>query len=104
MKITKTAFALILIMGLSWSPCVVTAQNQNELPPGTQKKMERSGELPYGMQRKYKKGEILDRKVFEQSFIIEPENRYGVVGISVDNKTIRVIRSTREIVDIVDSK
>ena len=104
MKPIKMLLVFILLLGLMQNSAVAKTDSGKDLSPGLQQKVGRGGELSPGWNKQYRKGEILDRQTCDQSFIVEPENRQGVIGIQVGDKVLRVIRSTREIVDIVDRK
>jgi hypothetical protein len=105
MKSIKMMFVLIVLASLMPYPAAAKKDTEKDLLPGFQRKVDRSEEHPQEWQhRQYRKGEILDRQTCDQSFIVEPENIKGVIGIKVGDKVLRVIRSTREIVDIIDGK
>lgn len=73
---------------------------KKRLPPGLQKKVERGGALPPGWQKKVARGQVLDYRVYRQGRVIVPIDKYGAVSIMVDNKVIRLIHATREILDV----
>lgn len=105
MKTINTLLTFILLFGLMENSVDAKKDSEKDLPPGMQQKLNRGGELPPGWQHKqYQKGEILDRQTCDESFIVEPENRQGIIGIRVGDKVLRVIRSTREIVEVMDGR
>ena len=84
-------------------------KKKKRLPPGLQKKYERTGELPPGWQKKLQRGEVMSIDVYRygRPLPIELERRLpiGPVGskvLEVEGKIIRVIENTREILDILD--
>lgn len=81
------------------------AKNDKEkkVPPGLQKKVERGGELPPGWQKKLKRGEKIEPEVIEHGEVIETSSD-GHVTVKVDDRIIKVIKNTREIVDIIEGK
>ena len=78
-------------------------KNKNKkkrLPPGLQKKVDRGQALPPGWQNKVARGQVLDYRVYRHGRVIIPIDKHGAVSILVDNKVIRVIQATREILDV----
>lgn len=82
------------------------SDKQKHLPPGLEKKLERTGELPPGWQKKVRKGEVLDLDLYE----IGKRNRYedaylkpdvGTEILRIENRIIRIRKDTREILDIL---
>ena len=78
------------------------------LPPGLQKKLARGGELPPGWQKKLARGEVVDGQVWSQSRRLPPEllGRLGAMPPDteiryIEDKVYRVIRDSREIIDIL---
>ncbi|MFH0727187.1 MAG: hypothetical protein V2B19_12710 [Pseudomonadota bacterium] len=105
MKSMKKIWVMMVLWGLMQYPALAKKDSENDLPSGLQQKIYRGGEhTSGGLHRQYRKGEILDRQTCDRSAIVEPENQKGVIGIQVEDKVLRVIRSTREIVDIVEGK
>lgn len=81
---------------------------QKPLPPGLRKKVERGGELPPGWQKKLARGEVLSDDVYRVGRPLPPDVRRqlpvdpkGTVTLDIDGEIVRVIRDTREIVDIL---
>ena len=73
---------------------------KKRLPPGLQKKVDKGQALPPGWQKKVSRGQVLDYRVYRHGRVIIPIDKYGAVSILVDNKVIRLIHATREILDV----
>ncbi|MFZ8201681.1 hypothetical protein [Alteromonas portus] len=72
------------------------------LPPGIEKKYEKTGELPPGWQKKLSVGKRLDHDIYDHARVIVPLGKDGLVTVRIENKVIRLIQATREIVEILD--
>lgn len=79
------------------------------LPKGLQKKYQRTGELPPGWQKKLNRGQVLPKDIYHYGHELPVDLRrslpLGPVGskvIKVEGRIIRLMESTREIVDILD--
>lgn len=79
------------------------------LPPGLQKKLARGGELPPGWQKKVARGEVLDPGVYERAEYLPPDLRHrlpagppGTEVRRVQDKVVRILSATREIIDVLD--
>ena len=82
-------------------------KKQKSLPPGLQKKLERTGELPPGWQKKLVKGEVLESSLYEigKKHPVKPgdyslEPRVGTEVLRIQDKIIRIKNGTREILDV----
>lgn len=95
--LTIAVIAAALISG----PVYAKKDKSGALPPGLQKKVQRGESLPPGWKKKLQKGATIERAVYDQGTIIKPVDAVGVITIKVDGKIIRLIRATREIVDIL---
>lgn len=80
---------------------------QKKLPPGLVKKLERGGGLPPGWQNKVQRGEVLDPVYYERGTVLPnevlqqfPSLPAGTEMIEVDGQVIRILETTREVVDI----
>lgn len=80
-----------------------------KLPPGLQKKLERSGSLPPGWEKKLRKGEIVPIEVYERchplpsEVVVQlPPQPPGTILITVGGKVARIIAATREILDVFE--
>jgi hypothetical protein len=89
--------AAVLISG----PVYAKQDKDGALPPGLQKKVQRGGKLPPGWQNKLQKGATMEPEVYQQGTVIKPIDATGVITIKVDDKIIRLMKATREIVDIL---
>lgn len=102
--IRKSIVVTIILLGAFsiCSPAGAKNNKQKPLPPGLQKNMQRGKALPPGWQKKLAKGEILDKDIFNRGIIIVPPDMNGLMTIRVEDKLIRLLKSTREIVDILE--
>lgn len=73
---------------------------RQELPPGLQKKYQRTGQLPPGWQDKLQVGQILDLDIYRAGEVVGPVDRNGQISIRLPERTVRIIAATRKIVDI----
>jgi hypothetical protein len=99
-KIVATGLSLIMMFGI----CGIShAKNDKEksLPPGLQKKSERGQSLPPGWQKKLVVGNVLEDDIYEHGRIIATD-RDGLVTIRIEDRLIRLIKDTREIVEILE--
>ncbi len=62
----------------------------------------RTGELPPGWEKKLAVGNRLDRDIYSHARIIVPLGEDGLVTVRIENKVVRLIQATREIVEILD--
>ena len=94
-KILFLAAALIMASG------VAEAKNPHgdSLPPGLQKKVDRGGELPPGWKKKLARGEILSEDIYSHGHVVEYDD--CCEKVYVEDQIIKVIKDTREIVDIL---
>jgi hypothetical protein len=86
-----------------------TGKKMKPLPAGLQKKLARGGELPPGWQKKVARGEVLDEDVYHLSESLPEDLKNqlstqppGTKIIRAQDKIIRVMEATREIVDVMD--
>lgn len=82
---------------------------KKQLPKGLQKKYERTGELPPGWEKKLQRGEVLSEDVYRYGQPLPedlkrqlPFTPEGSEIIEVEGKVIRVLESSREIIDILN--
>lgn len=79
---------------------------QKNLPYGLQKKLQRTGELPPGWQKKIQKGEVVSHEVLENGVILLPpywkDHPYSKNSdiYEVEDRIIRVNRATNVILDV----
>lgn len=84
-------------------------KKRKALPPGLQKKYQRTGQLPPGWAKKFQRGEVLPLDIYRLGRPL-PYDLYrqlpvGPVGskvLEIEGKIFRVINNTREILDILD--
>lgn len=91
----------VITAALISGPVYAKKDKSGALPPGLQKKVQRGGSLPPGWKKKLQKGATIERAVYDQGTIIKPVDAVGVITIKVDGKIIRLIKATREIIDIL---
>ncbi|MHC6648165.1 hypothetical protein ACYTPF_16455 [Alteromonas sp. HB246098] len=72
------------------------------LPPGIEKKYERTGELPPGWEKKLTVGKRLDHDIYDHARVVVPLGDDGLITVRIENKVVRLIQATREIVEILD--
>lgn len=92
-------FALSLVTG----PALAKKDKEKRLPSGLEKKLERGKTLPPGWQKKMAVGEVLDREIYQQGKVVHEDRKGAFITIAVEGKFIRLIKNTREIVEILDS-
>ncbi|GAA4651368.1 hypothetical protein GCM10023116_36520 [Kistimonas scapharcae] len=84
------------------------AKNDKEkdkgLPPGLQKKVESGKSLPPGWEKKLEVGGKLDKDLYKQGKVVLTNPDKGTVTLELDGKLVRVLKNTREIVDILDGR
>ncbi|WP_417762891.1 hypothetical protein [Shewanella sp.] len=113
-KLTALATAVTLgLAGAALSTSAIAKQDDHHehkqakhkqekpLPPGLQKKLANGEPLPPGWAKNYRRGDILDRRIFDRGRITVPIDRDGIITVNVDNQLIRLFRDTREIIDIL---
>lgn len=77
-------------------------QKDKTLPPGIEKKYERTGKLPPGWEKKLIVGKRLDHDIYDHGRVIVPMGDDGIITVRIENKVVRLIQATREIVEILD--
>lgn len=104
---------LALLICLTFAFPVFAKNNDNQgkhktLPPGLQKKYERTGELPPGWEKKMRRGEVLDDDLYEYGTPVhgkyggyEYEERPGTELLRIEDKILRITKNTREILEIM---
>lgn len=71
------------------------------LPPGLQKKAARGQNLPPGWQKKLAVGQVMQKDIYDQGTVVNA-NDNGLVTIRIDGRLVRLIKDTREIVQILN--
>ena len=107
----KRIFAVLICLTIAFP---VYAKNydkqdkQKNLPPGLQKKYERTGDLPPGWQKKLRLGEVLDTEVYDYSTPVygeygghKYEEKPGTELLRIEDKILRITKNTREILEIM---
>lgn len=86
-------------------------KKQKKLPPGLQKKLARGGQLPPGWQKKVARGEVLDGDIYESSSglpksILDrlPSGPDGTSIRHIEDRVVRIVDATREILDVLSNK
>lgn len=100
----RSVILLITLSSLMAGPAYAKNDKNKKnkpLPPGLQKKVDSGKQLPPGWQKKLVKGEKLDPEVYKQGKIIIPINKHGEITIRVDGKVVRLVKATREIIEVL---
>jgi hypothetical protein len=100
MKI-KLIITLLVSAGLMSGQAYAKKDNDKQLPPGLQKKVERGQSLPPGWQTKVAKGEILDMEIYQQGQIVVPVDNRGLITIRLEGKLVKLYEATREVVEVL---
>ncbi|WP_218311899.1 hypothetical protein [Alteromonas antoniana] len=58
--------------------------------------------LPAGWQQQLKVGSTLDRTLFEASEVVYRDPELGLMTIQLEDKFVRVVAATHEILDVTD--
>jgi len=84
-------------------------KKKKRLPPGLQKKLDRGWDLPPGWQKKLKRGEVIPGDVYAQAEKLPdeilrklPPQTKGVETVILENKVVKILKKTMEVVDILD--
>lgn len=99
----NSKMVLAMSIALSVGLCGVATAKKDDakpLPPGLQKKVAKGGALPPGWQKKVQAGEVLDPQVYDHGEVISHDDK-GNVTIRVEDEIIKVVKDTREIIDIL---
>jgi hypothetical protein len=97
----KTAMTFLCIAAVLAGTAYAKPDHHKELPYGLQKKAAKGKQLPPGWQKKLRKGARIEREVYQHARIIEPVDAKGIVTIKIDEKVVRLVKATHEIVDIL---
>jgi hypothetical protein len=92
--------------------CTVTegrGKRPKGLPPGLAKKVARGGDLPPGWKKKCVRGEIMSVEVYKQCHPLPaevvvklPPSPHGTILVAIEGKVVRLVKATREILDVFD--
>ncbi len=103
----KYFLAFLLVLAMAFPAFAKNENKQKNLPPGLQKKYERTGELPPGWQKKLVKGEVLDIDLYKSAkpYTIKPghypmEPKAGTSILRIEDRVIRIMNDTRVILDV----
>lgn len=100
----KNILVMLVSVGLIISP--VYAQKDKDkakvLPQGLQKKVARGKPLPPGWQKKLIVGHRLETDIVKQGDIVVPLDSKGLLTIRLEGKLVRLVKATREIVEILE--
>ncbi|WP_203142130.1 hypothetical protein [Marinobacter mangrovi] len=96
-RVLMTAVLMTGILGVAHAGNA----HHDDLPPGLQKKADRGESLPPGWQKKLHRGDHLPDDYYRYGDVHHVDDRYDRVRI--EDKVYRVIRDTREIVDILNN-
>ena len=94
----------VIILSFSFCTSVVFAKQEahsKKIPHGIQKKINSGKPLPPGWQKKLEVGKSVPQEVVENSKVVVPVDKDGIVTVEVDNKIIRLLQATNEIVEIL---
>lgn len=107
----KRIFILITCLAIAFSAHAKNegkGKKQKDLPPGLEKKLERTGELPPGWQKKIAKGEVLDADLYKKCKPLKGRHKdyslkseAGTELLQIEDRIIRIKKDTREILDII---
>ncbi|WP_320836804.1 hypothetical protein [Zhongshania sp.] len=101
MKITAM-LGIIMASGLLLATTPAMAKQEGKsLPPGLQKKVAEGRSLPPGWQKKLAVGHHLDRDIYSHGHIIEPIDNYGYVTVEIEDRRLRLLAATLEIIEIL---
>jgi len=111
MKKVIILFACLMIALPAFAKNEDKAKKQKKLPPGLEKKLERTGELPPGWQKKLRKGEILEsdlykiaEKISDSPKSYSPKPTPGTELLKIEDRIIRIKKDTKEILEIIGIK
>ena len=94
--------AVLALISLPANSTTNNGHKDKSLPPGLAKKYDRTGELPPGWEKKLAVGKRLDRDIYKHARVVVPLGKEGTVTVRIENKVVRLIQATREIVEILD--
>lgn len=101
----RTALKIIAVVcAMIFSPVIMAqpGQHPGSLPPGLQKQVERGKPLPPGWERKLQVGSILDRDIYRRGEILYRDEERGHVTVRIENKVVRLLASSLEILAILN--
>lgn len=99
----KSHFLIVALSALTVStfPMQSIAKPPGGMPPGLEKKAQRGEPLPPGWQKKLVRGHRLDDPIYHHAVVIRPADRSGIVTVRIEDRVLRLILATHEIVEIL---
>ncbi len=79
-------------------------KKQKSIPYGLQKKTQKGEPLPPGWQKKIRKGEVMDEDMLKRAKVIHSKDYPKTPGseiYQIENKIFRVMKATREILEVI---
>lgn len=93
--------ALLALISLPANSTTNNRHKDKSLPPGIAKNMiEQVSYRRVG--KKLAAGKRLDRGIYKHARVVVPLGKEGTVTVRIENKVVRLIQATREIVEILD--
>ncbi len=77
------------------------SDSAKRLPPGLQKQVDRGRPLPPGWQDKLQVGQRLDDEIFVHGIIIGSEPELGQISVRIDDRVVRLLAATHEIIEVL---
>ncbi|WP_218352647.1 hypothetical protein [Alteromonas lipotrueiana] len=101
MNFCKIAFSTVL---LSCFASAAFAADRGHYNPQNLNDIDVSySELSEDLESKLNKGSVLDYDLFQKGRVVYRDVTQGMVALRLENKVVRMIEDTREIVDILDT-
>ncbi|CAA0105724.1 hypothetical protein [Zhongshania aliphaticivorans] len=99
MKTTIVMLAIVLLFG---TVGVFAKPPNGELPRGLQKKVAEGQQLPPGWQKKLMVGHRLEPNIYAHGRVIVPVDDRGHIIVMVEDRRLRLIQATLEIIEILN--
>ncbi len=97
----KRKLPCLILITLTCLCLPALASPPHGLPPGLQKKAAQ-GNLPPGWQKKLRVGHHLQRDIYAHGYLLSPVDEHGYVTVQIEDRRLRVIAATLEIIDILN--
>lgn len=97
----KALFTLLTLLCIAAFPAHAKNDKGNQLPPGLQKKAMKGKPLPPGWQKKLAKGKVMDNDVYQQSQVVVPVDKKGLITVRIEGKLVKLLSATKEIVEVL---
>lgn len=98
-----------VILGYAEQYQAMPGRHERPLPPGLAKKVARGGKLPPGWQKRFVPGQVVPVEVYEEcrplprELVVKlPPPPDLTVTVAIDGRVLRLLRATREILDVFD--